>query len=108
MWSLVAEDTREGEAYLRRRHKVEEQRKALGGQVFDVLGQAFRGQPLRDLLIEAIRYGDDPARRADLDRVIDERVGEGLVDLVREHGLAQGVLADFDLDSLRQQMEEAE
>ena len=42
--------------------KLDEQRKALGGQVFDVLGEAFRGQSLRDLLIQAIRYGEQPRR----------------------------------------------
>ena len=36
--------------------QIEEARKALGGQVFDVLGKLqFEGKPLRDLLIEAIR-----------------------------------------------------
>ena len=40
--------------------KLEEERQALGGGVFDVLGKLFRDQPLRELLIEAIRYGDDP------------------------------------------------
>ena len=43
--------------------------KALGGQVFDVLGKVtFDDRPLRELLIEAVRYGDQPEVRARLTR----------------------------------------
>ena len=71
LWNLVAADTREGEVFPRLLDKMEEQRGAYGGKVFDVLGEAFEEQPLRDLLIEAIRYGDQPEVRARLDQVID-------------------------------------
>ena len=37
---------------------MEVQRRAYGGRLFDVLGDAFRDQPLSKLLMEAIRYGD--------------------------------------------------
>ena len=59
LWNLVAEDTREGEVFQRLLEKLDEQRKALGDQVFDVLGEAFRGQ-------DAARPADrgDPLRRA--------------------------------------------
>ena len=63
LWNLVAEDTREGQVFQRLFEKLEEQRKALGDQVFDVLGEAFRDASLRDLLIEAIRYGERPTSR---------------------------------------------
>ena len=50
---------------------AEEARKALGGQVFDVLGKLqFEGRPLRELLIQAIRYGDQPEVRARLTRAV--------------------------------------
>src|ERR1700733_10988715 len=39
LWNLVAKQTREGEVYYRLLEKINEERKALGGQVFDVLGQ---------------------------------------------------------------------
>src|SRR5204862_3844315 len=56
LWNLVASETREGDVYRRLLEKLEEARKALGGQVFDVLGRLqFDGRPLRELLIEAIR-----------------------------------------------------
>jgi superfamily II DNA or RNA helicase len=107
MWNLVAEETREGQVYLRLLDKLEEQRKALGGEVFDVLGQAFRGQPLRDLLLEAIRYGDQPAVRARLDEVIDATVGAGLAELIEAQALSADVLGMADVEAIRAQMEEA-
>src|SRR5829696_1886693 len=60
LWNLVAHETREGEVFHRLFEKLEEERAALGGRVFDVLGQLFQDRPLRDLLLEAIRYGDSP------------------------------------------------
>jgi superfamily II DNA or RNA helicase len=108
MWNLVAEQTREGQVYLRLLEKLEEQRKALGGQVFDVLGEAFRGRPLGELLLQAIRYGDQPQVRARLDQVIDDRVGEGLAELVERQALAADVLGLADVERIRLQMEEAE
>ncbi len=64
LWNLVAANTREGEVFTRLLEKIEEQRKAYGGKVFDVLGEAFTETPLRDLLIEAIRYGERPEVQA--------------------------------------------
>jgi SNF2 family DNA or RNA helicase len=49
LWNLIAEETREGEVYLTLLEKLNEARKALGGQVFDILGKVvFEGRPLRD------------------------------------------------------------
>ena len=46
LWNLVAEETREGDVYRKLLEKLEEARKALGGQVFDVLGKLqFEGDP---------------------------------------------------------------
>ena len=64
LWNLVADETREGDVYRRLLEKLEEAREALGGHVFDVLGKLqFEGRSLRELLIEAIRYGDQPEVR---------------------------------------------
>ena len=55
LWNLVAEGTREGDVYRTLLDKVEEIRKAFGGQIFDVLGKlVFDGRPLR----EAFNSGD--------------------------------------------------
>ena len=71
LWNLLAEETREGDVYKRLLEKIELEREALGGGVFDILGQLFREQRLRDLLIEAIRYGDQPEVRARLHQTVD-------------------------------------
>ena len=91
MWNLVAEETREAQVYIRLLEKIEQQRRAYGGQVFDVLGSALSGSELRGLLIDAIRYGDQPEVRARLEQVIDERIGDGLGKLIgRPSPLAGG------------------
>ena len=72
--NLVADETREGDVYRRLLEKLEQARQALGGQVFDVLGKLeFEGQPLRDLLLNAIRYGEQPEVRARLDTASTRR-----------------------------------
>ena len=47
LWNLVAAETREGEVYGRLLEKMEAVRKALHGQVFDVLGDLFEGNSLK-------------------------------------------------------------
>ena len=108
MWNLVAEDTREGQVYTRLLAKLDEQRRALGDQVFDVLGEALPGRALRDLLIEAIRYGDRPDVKARLHAIVDERVGDGMVELVERHALAGDALGPADVERIRREMLEAE
>jgi superfamily II DNA or RNA helicase len=107
LWNLVAASTREGDVFIRLLAKIEEQRLALGGKVFDVLGEAFDGAPLRQLLLDAIRYGDQPEVRARLHQVIDDRAGEGLDKLVAERALYQDLLTAADVEQVRLQMEEA-
>ena len=44
---------------------------ALNGRVFDILGEVFEGTSLKDLLLQAIRYGDQPEVRARLGQRIE-------------------------------------
>jgi SNF2 family DNA or RNA helicase len=108
LWNLVAAGTREGEVYLRLLEKVEEQRAAYGGKVFDVLGDAFEDQPLRDLMVRAIRYGDEPTTRAYLNTVIDASIGEGISKLLTERALHHQSLPESDVDEIRRRMEDAQ
>lgn len=39
--------------------------------MFDILGEAFDNVSLKSLLIDAIRYGEDPMIRARMDQVIE-------------------------------------
>ena len=106
LWNLVAANTREGEVFQRLLLKIEEQRIAYKGKVFDVLGEAFAEEPLRKLLIEAIRYGDKPSTRERLNEVIDATVGEGLDALIAERALHSKILALSDIDEIKRRMEE--
>ncbi|MEP0959977.1 DEAD/DEAH box helicase [Microcoleus sp. FACHB-1515] len=74
LWNLVAEATREGEVYLTLLKKLDLEQQALGGKVFDVLGKAIAGAELRDLLIQAIRYGDRLDVRDRLNQVVRDRL----------------------------------
>ena len=107
LWNIVADETREGQVYIRLLEKMEQQRKAYGGKLFDILGDAFSEKPLRTLLMDAIRYGDDPARIAEIERVVDGQVAEGCEDLVRERALAKETLGPLELERLRREMDEA-
>jgi superfamily II DNA or RNA helicase len=107
LWNLVADNTREGMVFLQLLTKIEEQRKAYAGKVFDVLGEAFQGQPLKDLLVEAIRYGNRPDVRAKLHEVIDKTVGEGLDKLIADRAAHADLFAVADLEKWRARMDEA-
>lgn len=107
LWNIVASNTREGDVFVRLLAKIEEQRKAYGGKVFDVLGEAFSETPLRALLLDAIRYGELPEVRAKMHEVIDHKVSDGLKELLDERALASDHLADADLAKLRAAMDEA-
>ncbi|WP_432543035.1 helicase-related protein [Kineococcus sp. SYSU DK002] len=107
LWNLVAHETREGQVFVRLLEKAEEQRRAYGGRLFDVLGNAFQDRPLRELLVDAIRYGDQPERQAELDAVVDAQVADGLKELLAERALHETRAAEVDVAALRRQMDEA-
>ena len=110
LWNLVAQETREGDVYRTLLEKLEEARRALGGQVFDVLGKLqFEGRPLRDLLIEAIRYGERPDVRARLTQAIENAVDRPhLQDLLEERALAHDAMDASRVARIREDMERAE
>lgn len=108
MWNLVAAETREGHVFERLLRKLSEQSEALGGRVFDVLGDEIFEDPLRDLLIEAVRYGDRPDVRARLNEVVDAAVGEKLMEALNERALLSEMMSATDVAEIREKMEEAE
>ena len=110
LWNLVADDTREGDVYRKLLDKLEQARQTLGGQVFDVLGKLhFEGRPLRELLVEAIRYGEQPEVRARLTTALDDTLDRGrLQDLLEERALAQDAMDASRVHRIREDMERAE
>lgn len=110
LWNLVATQTREGMVFQRLFQKLEEERSALGGKVFDILGKmTFNNRPLRDLLIEAVRYGNDPAVRARLYQVVDNSLDrEKLQELLEERALTEDTMDVHKVAAIREDMERME
>ena len=110
LWNLVADDTREGDVYRKLLEKLEQARQTLGGQVFDVLGKLhFEGRPLRKLLVEAIRYGEQPEVRARLTTAVDHALDRGkLQDLLEERALVQDAMDASRVNRIREDMDRAE
>ncbi|MGH7470346.1 MAG: helicase-related protein [Longimicrobiales bacterium] len=110
LWNLVADETREGDVYRQLLEKLEEARAALGGQVFDVLGKVqFGGRPLRDLLIEAIRYGERPDVRAKLTTAVASAVDKRHIqDLLDDRALAHETMDVSRVQRIREDIERAE
>lgn len=107
LWNLVADETREGAVYLRLLEKMETQRTALGTRVFDVLGDAFQEQSLRQLMMDAIRYIDDPARAEEINQIIDAEISKGTEDLLAERALVTDAFSNEDLQKMKLAMDEA-
>ncbi len=110
LWNLVAEETREGDVYRTLLEKLEEARRALGGQVFDVLGKLqFGGRPLRELLIEAVRYGERPDVRARLSQAVASAFDRAQIqELLEERALAHDTMDASGVQRVRLDMERAE
>jgi len=109
LWNLVSEQTREGEVYIRLLRKMEKQREALGDGVFDVLGKLFRETSLRQLLLEAIRYGDQPEVRARLFEAVDNLADQERVrDLLEERSLARDTMDISQVQRIREDFERAQ
>jgi superfamily II DNA or RNA helicase len=110
LWNLVAGETREGDVYRTLLDKLDEARKALGGQVFDVLGKLqFDGKPLRELLIDAIRYGESPEVKARLTEAIAHAVNrKQLEELLEDRALAHDAMDASRVRRVREEMERAE
>jgi superfamily II DNA or RNA helicase len=109
-WNLVANETREGEVYTLLLAKLEEEREALGGQVFDVLGKmTFNDRPLRELLVEAVRYGDLPDVRARLTQVVEGALDrDHLRQLLQDRALGSDMMNAARVHAIREDMERAE
>ena len=109
LWNLVAKDTREGEVYGRLLEKLETARSALGGRVYDVLGRLFEGAGMRDLLMDAIRYGERPEVKARLSERVDGAADrERLLALLEDRALAHDHLGAAEVGRIREEMERAE
>lgn len=109
LWNIVAVETREGAVFQKLLDKLDVERAALGGRVFDILGEAFDNVSLKDLLINAIRYGELPETKAKLDQVIDGALDTAhLKEILRRNALVEQHMGLEELYAIKDEMEKAE
>ncbi|MBP1626442.1 MAG: helicase domain protein [Holophagaceae bacterium] len=109
LWNLVAAETREGDVYHRLLQKLQVENEALQGRVFDILGEVFEETSLRDLLLRAICYGDQPEVRERLFRQIDGALDrEHIQRILERNALAQETMSPDRLFHVKEEMEKAE
>jgi SNF2 family DNA or RNA helicase len=110
LWNLVSHETREGMVFQLLFKKLEQEREALGEKVFDVLGKVmFNNRSLRELLIEAIRYGNDPDVRAKLHQEMEHTLDrDALQKLLDEQALTEGTMDIHQVMAIREDMERME
>ncbi|WP_270668496.1 MULTISPECIES: helicase-related protein [unclassified Aeromonas] len=109
LWNIVANETREGEVFQKLFAKLEIEKQALGGKVFDILGEAFDNVSLKQLLMDAIRYGEDPAVRARMDQAIEGALdSDHLKEIMRRNALVESHMGMEGLYAIKEQMEKAE
>jgi SNF2 family DNA or RNA helicase len=110
LWNLVSRETREGMVFQRLFEKLEREREALKGKVFNILGKVtFDNRSLRELLIEAVRYGNDPEVRARLSQVVDHSLDrEKLEKLLDEYALTENTMDVRQVMAIREDMERME
>jgi SNF2 family DNA or RNA helicase len=109
LWNLVAKETREGIVYHRLLQKLEVESEALKGRVFDILGEVFEDTSLKSLLMDAIRYGDQPEVRARLTQQINEALDhDNLKSLLNRNALAEQSMTPDRLFAVKEEMDKAE
>lgn len=109
LWSLVAKETREGAVWERLLEKLASECDALKGKVFNILGDVFEDRSLKDLMIDAIRYGNDPEVRERLTMKIEHIFDhDHLQELLRRNALAQESMSPEHLFHVKEEMDKAE
>ena len=109
LWNLVAGETREGDVFQRLLEKLEVERQSLKGAVFDVLGRAIEGRKLKELLVEAIRYGELPEVRAKLKQKVDQALDhDKFKRLIEDRAIADQTMDTTKVRKIRDDMERAE
>ena len=104
LFNLVIGNTREDRVYRILAEKLETIGNALGGLVYDILGELFYETPLHLLVKETLQFGDNEERQREIERKVDS-----VFDLDRIKQLEERRLADraaFDANRVLEDMEE--
>ena len=107
LWNLLAKDTREGDVYIQLLRKLEVVKETLGDRVFDVLGKLFSGKTLKEFLVDAIRYNDNPKVKEKLERIDETISSEHLKELLEERALVKQDIDTTKVLSLKQDIDRA-
>ncbi len=107
LWNLVAHGTREGKVFERLFAKIEEQKAVYGEQIYDVLGDSEINKSLQDLLMRAIQEDADPKNLKWIDEVVDDKIGARMKEVLENKALAEDVLDDGGIQTIRREMEKA-
>ncbi len=106
LWNLMAAETREGEVFQRLFEKLEVERQTFQGRVFDVLGEVFSDTSLKSLLLDAIRYGDDPEVKRRLFEKVEGALDEThLREIIERNALATEHMDTNRLYAVKEEME---
>ncbi|MBE6357839.1 MAG: DUF3883 domain-containing protein [Lentisphaerae bacterium] len=109
LWNMVANETREGEVFQVLFRKLETERQALGGRVFDILGDAFENTSLKELLLNAIRYGQSQEAKALMTQKVEAVLDtERLKEIIRRNTLVEQAMTPEMLYAIKEEMDKAE
>ena len=109
LWNLVARETREGDVFFRLLEKLRVESESLKGRVFDILGEVFEDSSLKELLLQAIRYGDQQEVRDRLKQRIENIFDhDHLRTILERNALAQESMSPERLFAVKEEMEKAE
>ena len=110
LWNLVAKDTREGYVFDRLFQKIEREKEALGGKVFDILGKlSFDNKPLWQFLVDAVRRDSEPEAQARTEAMLDASFDrKRMQELLKECHLTDDTMDAGLVAELREDMERRE
>ena len=109
LWNLVASETREGMVFQRLFESWRLRERPLVG-VYLISSERYSSRDLsKNSLIEAIRYGDDPAVRDRLNQIVDTSLDtRHLKEIMERTALCTDVMTKEQLFAVKEEMEKAE
>jgi len=109
MWNMVAVETREGQVFEALFRKLETERKTLGGQVFDILGEAFKEKSLKELLLAAIAEEESESARKWMTEKVEEVLNHDVLkNIMQRNMLVEQAMTKEALYAVKAELDKAE
>ncbi len=102
LFNLVIGNTREDAVYRLLAEKLETIGNDLNGLVYDILGELFQETPLRQIVQDSLRYGDDPARQREFEQKVESALDKDRIRELEQRRIADR--SDFDASSTLEEM----